>query len=158
MSVRDLRAALEFASRGSWRNWLEKNHATEKEALLTIYKRGPRNAALSPRDALEEALSFGWIDGWFKPIDANRWVIRYTPRRRGSSWSVYNIARVWKLLGEGKMTPAGIAKVPSDVVRVWEDYHPSPIVMDSKGARKGEIRFADGKDYLSMVGSPARTP
>lgn len=147
--VRDLRGALRFTSR---------NHGIKNEALLVIYKRAPRNASLSNRGALEEALCFGWIDGWFKPIDNDRWVVRYTPRRRGSGWSDYNIARAWKLLNEGKMTPAGVAKLPSDVVRVWEKYRPSPIIMDSRGARKGEIRFADGKAYLSKVSKPALTP
>ncbi len=157
-TVRDIRAALRFASRKRWRNWLERNHATKKEALLIIYKRAPKNASFSNLDAVEEALCFGWIDGWFKPIDADRWVIRYTPRRKGSSWSDYNIARAWKLLNEGRMTAAGVARVPPDIVRIWEKYRPSPIIIDSRGAHKGEIRFVDGKDYLSKVRKPALAP
>ncbi len=156
--MRDIQAALRFRSRKSWRGWLERNHAAKNEALLIIYKRAPKNASLSNRDAVEEALCFGWIDGWFKPINADRWVIRYTPRRKGSSWSDYNIARAWKLLNERKMTAAGVARVPLDVVRIWEKYRPSPIIIDSRGARKGKIEFADGKDYLSKIVKPALAP
>jgi len=158
MVVGDVKKALLFSTRLAWRRWLERNHAMKNEALLTIYKRAPKNASFSSRDALEEALCFGWIDGWFKPIDANRWVIRYTPRRKGSGWSDYNIARIWKLLNEGKMTPAGVAKVPPEVVQVWEKYRPSPIIVDSRGARKGEIKFADGENYLSKVRKPTLAP
>src|SRR5207249_4121218 len=59
--------ALRFTSRRQWRNWLERNHAVEREALLVVYKRPPKNRKFPPRAALEEALCFGWIDGWFKP-------------------------------------------------------------------------------------------
>jgi hypothetical protein len=152
------RGALRFTSRKQWRKWLDRNHDIKEEALLFVYKRGPKNASLSNRGALEEALCFGWIDGWFKPVDNDRWVIRYTPRRRGSSWSDYNIARAWKLLNEGKMTPAGVAMMPRDVVRLWEKYRPSPIITDSRGASKGQIKFTDGKSYLSKVKRPALTP
>jgi len=65
--MRDLRGALRFTSRRQWRNWLERNHAVEREALLVVYKRPPKNKKFPPRAALEEALCFGWIDGWFKP-------------------------------------------------------------------------------------------
>jgi uncharacterized protein YdeI (YjbR/CyaY-like superfamily) len=147
-----------FTTRKRWRKWLERNHSTKNEALLIIYKKGPRNASFSPKDAVEEALCFGWIDGWFKPIDAERWVIRYTPRRKGSSWSDYNIARAWKLLNEGKITPAGVEKLPPDVLKIWEKYRPEPTIINSRGARKGEIRFAGGKNYLSNLRRPALTP
>ncbi len=148
--------ALRFSSREKWRKWLERNHATKNEALRFIYKRAPKNTPFSNRDAVEEALCFGWIDGWFKPIDSEQWVCRYTPRRKGSSWSDYNIARVWKLLNEGKMTPAGRAKLPPEVVKVWEKYEPRPVEVHPGNRVK---RFADESiDYLSKVKRPALTP
>lgn len=156
--ARDLRSARRFASRESWRNWLEKNHDTEDQALLIIYKRAPKNARLSSTLALEEALCFGWIDGWFKPLDDERWVIRYTPRRKGSDWSKYNIARAWKLLNEERMTEAGIARLPQDVVDVWRTHKPPATVINGVGAQGTEIRFSDGKDYLTLIKMPARAP
>jgi uncharacterized protein YdeI (YjbR/CyaY-like superfamily) len=155
--VRDLEKALRFASRERWRKWLEKNHATKSEALLVIYKRPPKNERFPSHHALEEALCFGWIDGWFKPIDDERWVLRYSPRRKKSNWSKYNIARAWKLLNEGKMTPAGIARLPPDVLWVWETYKP-PVVIINRQGEGAEIRFSDGKDYLSKIKMPALAP
>jgi uncharacterized protein YdeI (YjbR/CyaY-like superfamily) len=155
--MRDIQSARRFTSRRSWRKWLAKNHATKDEALLIIYKRAPKNARFSSRDALEEALCFGWIDGWFKPIDEDRWVIRYTPRREGSNWSKYNIATAWNLLNENKMTPAGVAKLPKDVLEVWEKHRPQATVIVRVTQGRG-ILFADGRDYLSMIKLPARVP
>lgn len=154
--MRNTRKALRFASRKRWRNWLERNHENKTEVLLIVYKRPPKSASFSNVDAVEEALCFGWIDGWFKPIDDDRWVIRYTPRRKRSSWSDYNIARAWKLLNEGKMTAAGVAKLPTDVVQVWEKHRPSVTVVDP---RNSVIQFADSRvEYLSKVRRPALTP
>ena len=148
--------ALVFTSRGKWRRWLEKNHAERDEAFLFIYKRAQKNEGFSNRDAVEEALCFGWIDGWFRPIDNDRWVIRYTPRRKGSSWSDYNIARAWKLMSEEKMTKAGIAKLPVEVVRVWQEFRPEVLEVRP---RNRTIRFArDELDYLALVKRPAKTP
>jgi uncharacterized protein YdeI (YjbR/CyaY-like superfamily) len=148
--------ALLFTSRKKWREWLVKNHAKKSEVFLFIYKRVPKNEPFSNRDAVEEALCFGWIDGWFRPVDNDRWVIRYTPRRKGSSWSTYNIARAWKLLNEGKMTKAGRVKLPAEVVRVWEEFRPQLLEVHP---RNRTIRFGnDDVDYLAMVKRPAKTP
>ncbi len=155
--MRRVRGTLRFTSRKQWRDWLAQNHATKREALLVIYKRRPKNKRFPSRAALEEALCYGWIDGWFKPLDNDRWVIRYTPRRKGSNWSKYNIATAWNLLNSRKMLRAGVARLPDDVLEVWKKYKPRATVIVSMTQVRG-IRFADGRDYLSMVKMPARAP
>ena len=148
--------ALHFTTRKKWRKWLNRNHASKDDVLLLIYKREPKTGTFSNLDAIEEALCFGWIDGWFRPVDSERKVQRYTPRRKGSSWSDYNIARAWKLLGEKKMTPAGRAKLPADVVSVWKEHRPKVLEVLPQNR---VIRFADeGTDFLSKVKRPALTP
>jgi uncharacterized protein YdeI (YjbR/CyaY-like superfamily) len=155
--MRDIGSARRLASRKSWRRWLAKNHSSQKEAFLVIYKRAPRNSKFSSRDALEEALCYGWIDGWFKPLDNDRWVIRYTPRRKNSSWSKYNIATAWRLLNQRQMTAAGIARLPSDVLEVWRKHRPDGTIVTNKGGAQGrEVRFSDGRDYLAMINMPAK--
>ena len=124
--------------------------------MLVIYKREPKKGTFSNLDAIEEALCFGWIDGWFRPLDSERKVQRYSPRRKGSIWSEYNIARAWKLLAEKKMTPAGRVKLPADVVSVWKEHRPRVIEVDPP---KRVIQFAEeGIDYLSKIKRPALTP
>src|SRR3989442_12110721 len=99
----------------------EKSCHKERSAFGNLQE-APKNAKFPSRGALEEALCYGWIDGWFKPLDNDRWLIRYTPRRKRSNWSKYNIATAWNLLNENRMTPAGVARLPKDVLEVWEKH------------------------------------
>ena len=59
-------------------------------------------------ESVDEALSFGWIDGVRKSLGATSYTIRFTPRRKGSIWSAVNIRRVEELTAEGRMTAAGL--------------------------------------------------
>jgi uncharacterized protein YdeI (YjbR/CyaY-like superfamily) len=59
-------------------------------------------------ESVDQALSFGWIDGVRRRIDDERYSIRFTPRKRGSNWSANNIRRVGELKRLGLMRPAGI--------------------------------------------------
>jgi uncharacterized protein YdeI (YjbR/CyaY-like superfamily) len=56
---------------------------------------------------VDEALCAGWIDGIRKSLDAERYVIRFTPRRSGSIWSSVNIKRMAVLTAEKRVLPAG---------------------------------------------------
>ncbi|MEP6687423.1 MAG: YdeI/OmpD-associated family protein [Gemmatimonadales bacterium] len=60
-------------------------------------------------ESVDEALCFGWIDGVRKRLDETRYVIRFTPRRKGSVWSSVNLGRVQELTRVGLMRPAGLA-------------------------------------------------
>jgi uncharacterized protein YdeI (YjbR/CyaY-like superfamily) len=59
--------------------------------------------------SVDEALSYGWIDGVRKRIDDQSYQIRFTPRRRDSIWSLVNVGKVEELIAQGRMQPAGIA-------------------------------------------------
>jgi uncharacterized protein YdeI (YjbR/CyaY-like superfamily) len=100
-----------FRGREDWRAWLAENHATAQEIWLVIRKRHTSKAGLTYAAALEEALCFGWIDGILKRIDDEKHTIRFTPRRKNSIWSEQNKKRVAKLIQEGRMTEAGLARI-----------------------------------------------
>ena len=51
-----------FENGARWREWLERNHASATEAWLLHYKKGAARPGISYREALDEALAFGWID------------------------------------------------------------------------------------------------
>jgi uncharacterized protein YdeI (YjbR/CyaY-like superfamily) len=104
-------SCLEFDDRDQWRMWLEKNHASDTEAWLILYKKKYREHKLTLEEAVEEALCFGWIDGKLKSIDERRYALRYSPRTLNSIWSMSNIQRVEKLIAEGKMREAGFLKI-----------------------------------------------
>ena len=57
---------------------------------------------------MDEALSFGWIDGVRRGRDETSYTIRFTPRTASSTWSTVNVARVEELSREGRMRPAGL--------------------------------------------------
>jgi uncharacterized protein YdeI (YjbR/CyaY-like superfamily) len=83
----------------------------QREAWLVISKSGASEPGVFYEEAVEEAVCFGWIDGVMKSADARYYYLRFSPRKRGSPWSVSNQARVERLSAEGKMTEAGMAKV-----------------------------------------------
>ena len=98
-----------FATPANWRQWLEKNHASETELWVGYYKKGSGKPSIDWPQSVDEALCFGWIDGIRKTIDESSYKIRFTPRRTGSNWSTVNIARVGVLTKEKRMRPAGLA-------------------------------------------------
>ena len=92
-----------------FRAWLEQHHDSEPELWVGYHKKGTGRPSMTWPESVDEALCFGWIDGLRKRIDAERYMIRFTPRRARSIWSSVNIARVAVLTAEGRMRPAGVA-------------------------------------------------
>ena len=66
---------------------------------------------MSYEDAVEEALCHGWIDSIIKRIDDARYARKFTPRTDNRNWSDLNKTRIARLIREGRMTEAGLAKV-----------------------------------------------
>jgi uncharacterized protein YdeI (YjbR/CyaY-like superfamily) len=96
-----------------WRSWLEENHATSPGVRLVLHKKGGTVTALSYDGALDEALSFGWIDGVIGRRDEGSYLTRFTPRTARSKWSMNNVVRIGRLEQEGRLCPAGRAAVDS---------------------------------------------
>lgn len=102
-----------FADAAGFRAWLEQNHATATELHVGFDKKSSGRPGLTYLDAVLEALCFGWIDGVMGRVDDERYQHRFTPRRKGSTWSNVNIARVESLRAQGRMAPAGLAAFAS---------------------------------------------
>jgi uncharacterized protein YdeI (YjbR/CyaY-like superfamily) len=98
-------------NRIEWREWLEKNHEKSPGVWLIYYKKNSEKPTVSYEDAVEEALSFGWIDSKVNALDEERYMQIFTPRKIGSIWSKINKQRVKKLLEQGLMNPAGLEKI-----------------------------------------------
>lgn len=97
-----------FSSPFELRKWFEKNHDKEKELWVGYYKTSSGKPSVTWPQSVDEALCFGWIDGIRKSLDADSYVIRFTPRKPGSIWSTNNIKKVEELSKKGLMRPAGI--------------------------------------------------
>jgi len=76
-----------------------------------MYKAATGKARISYEDSIPDALCYGWIDSVNKPLDDERTGLLFTPRRPGSGWSRTNKVRIALLLKEGRMQPAGLAKI-----------------------------------------------
>jgi uncharacterized protein YdeI (YjbR/CyaY-like superfamily) len=105
---------LVVADGDAWRSWLDANHAGSAGVWLLLAKQGTaRPTSLTYDEALEVALSYGWIDGQLRRADDTTYSRRFTPRRAGSSWSKRNVSIIERLVSEGRMHPAGLAEVES---------------------------------------------
>jgi uncharacterized protein YdeI (YjbR/CyaY-like superfamily) len=98
-----------FRNATALRRWFERNHAKANELQIGFYKKASGKPSVTYREALDEALCFGWIDGIRRNVDGTSYTIRFTPRRRTSNWSLVNIKRVEELKELGLMRPAGLA-------------------------------------------------
>jgi uncharacterized protein YdeI (YjbR/CyaY-like superfamily) len=87
--------------------WLAGHHDSEPEVWIRIFKKASGVATISPTEAIDVALCWGWIDGIRKGLDETAFLQRYTPRGRKSIWSQVNRENVARLTAEGRMTEHG---------------------------------------------------
>jgi uncharacterized protein YdeI (YjbR/CyaY-like superfamily) len=99
--------AVWFANPAEWRAWLKRNHDTARELWVGLRK-AHVPVGLGYKDAVDEALCFGWVDGVTHTVDADGYAIRFTPRTAKSIWSAVNLKRIEELIAEGRMHDAGV--------------------------------------------------
>jgi uncharacterized protein YdeI (YjbR/CyaY-like superfamily) len=104
----DLMELTTFETPEAFRAWLEQHHDSASEVWVGYFRKATGKPSMTWAESVDEALCFGWIDGVRKSIDAERYMNRFTPRRKGSVWSVVNIGRVADLTEQGRMRPAGL--------------------------------------------------
>jgi len=97
-----------FASAAQFRRWLEANHRAAGELWVAFHKAHAGRKGLTYREAVDEALCFGWIDGLKKRLDEGAYLHRFTPRRPRSIWSDVNTRNAGRLKRQGRMAPAGL--------------------------------------------------
>lgn len=99
-----------FPTRDDFRKWLAANCQINKGIWL-IFSKTALMKTLTPAEALEEALCFGWIDGQIKSQGEEKYLKKFTPRRPDSTWSQTNKRTAAHLIQSGKMTEAGQAAI-----------------------------------------------
>jgi uncharacterized protein YdeI (YjbR/CyaY-like superfamily) len=96
-----------FASAAALEAWMRKNHASASELWIKIHKKSSGLASVTPAEALDVMLCWGWIDGLRRGFDERSFLQRYSPRRAKSIWSQINRKHVARLVAAGRMTPHG---------------------------------------------------
>jgi uncharacterized protein YdeI (YjbR/CyaY-like superfamily) len=122
-----------FNTSAEFREWLENNHDRVTELWLGFYNKRSDRQGITYREALDEALCFGWIDGVRKNIDDISYKQRFTPRKAKSYWSAVNIRRASELAMLGRMAPAGVK------------------VFESRGTDSGKYSFESRPKRLPVV-------
>jgi uncharacterized protein YdeI (YjbR/CyaY-like superfamily) len=116
---------LSFEDSAAMEKWLERHGESAPGFWLRLFRKGSGVASVSKAGAVDAALCHGWIDGLMNPYDEKSWLIRFTPRRPRSKWSVINKERAEALIAEGRVRPAGIAEVESAKADGrWADAYP----------------------------------
>ncbi len=101
----------EFADEQSFYDWLARHHDKADEIWIKIHKVNSGLASVTPKQAIDVVLCWGWIDGLRKGLDERSFLQRYTRRRSKSVWSKINVANVARLIEAGRMTEHGLREV-----------------------------------------------
>lgn len=147
---------LQLPDQATWRAWLADNHETASGAWLKFAKKAAPERTVTYAEAVEEALCFGWIDGQARGLDESFYLQRFTPRRRRSAWSQINREKATRLIGEGRMVPAGLAQV--DAAKAdgrWQNAYqaPSAATVPEDFQRALDANPQAGKFFATLTGS-----
>jgi uncharacterized protein YdeI (YjbR/CyaY-like superfamily) len=153
----EISSTLYVTNREDWRQWLAGHFQSENEIWLVYYRKETGKPRIPYKDAVEEALCFGWIDSQTKKMDDERFAQRFTPRNPRSGYSQTNKERLRKLMEQGKVMPevaAGLGEeldperfvFPTDIMvelkankRAWENFQKY-----SGAYQRIRIAFIDG--------------
>jgi uncharacterized protein YdeI (YjbR/CyaY-like superfamily) len=102
---------LHFATSGSWDSWLDKNGGSSPGLWLKFAKKNSGATCINKTEAIEIAITHGWIDGQIDAYDDRFWLVRFTRRGRDSKWSQANRTTAIKLIGQGRTKPSGLREV-----------------------------------------------
>jgi uncharacterized protein YdeI (YjbR/CyaY-like superfamily) len=154
-------SSLQPRSRAQWRKWLAAHHASSTGLWLILVKKNAALPGVGYDEAVEEALCFGWIDSRTQTVDARRYKIWMSPRKRGGVWSKSNKQRVARLLRDGLMKPPGLAKIEAakqdgswnlldqiDKLTIPPDF--GRALRAEPGARRNFERFADSAKRIIL--------
>jgi uncharacterized protein YdeI (YjbR/CyaY-like superfamily) len=144
--VPDPRRIKRFESQSAFEAWLSAHHDNEPEVWIKIHKKSSGLPSVTPAQALDVVLCWGWIDGLRKGFDERSFLQRYTPRGRKSRWSQINREHVARLVAAGRMTPHGQSQI--DVAKAdgrWDAAY-APIRATSASTVPRDLRAAIEKN------------
>jgi uncharacterized protein YdeI (YjbR/CyaY-like superfamily) len=105
--VVDWSKVYEFADAAAFEAWLAENHDKADEAWILIHKVKSGRPTITPKEAIDVVLCWGWIDAIRKSHDEQSFLQRYTRRGKKSLWSQVNVENIARLESEGRMTSHG---------------------------------------------------
>lgn len=117
---------VELPDQDAFDEWLAINHDQPLGVWLKIAKKSSAHETVTHPQALDVALTYGWIDGQRLPYDADYFLQRFVKRRPNSKWSQVNRRKAEELIAAGKMKPAGVEEVKrAKADGRWEAAYPA---------------------------------
>lgn len=101
---------VEPATVQEWSDWLAR-HQADRGGVWLVSARKASRRAVDYDTAVVEALRYGWVDSVQRPLDEDRSMQWFAPRRETSGWARSNKLRIERLEREGRLEPAGRAAV-----------------------------------------------
>jgi len=100
-----------FADFESFYGWLAQHGGAWDEVWVQFFKKGSGVETIGYEEAVRAGLCWGWIDGIKKKHDEKSYLLRFTPRRKKSIWSLINTRHAERPIEEGLMREPGLAQV-----------------------------------------------
>ena len=147
-----------FATAADLEAWIEKHGEETAGIWLKFAKKDSGIESVVYAEAVEIALSYGWIDGQAKRLDDHHYLQRFTPRRPRSKWSRINREKAERLIAESRMRPAGLREVErAKEDGRWDEAYDSPstatVPEDFRAALDAEPAAAE---FFASLGSTRR--
>lgn len=140
--IPDPRRIKTFASEAAFEAWLAAHHDREPEIWIKMHKKASGLPSVTPAQALDVVLCWGWIDGIRKGFDERSFLQRYTPRRPRSVWSQINREHVARLVAAGRMTPHGQRQIDAAKADGRWDAAYAPIRATTAASLPDDLRAA----------------
>ncbi|MEA2940765.1 MAG: hypothetical protein QOD09_1294 [Bradyrhizobium sp.] len=102
---------LAFADLAALETWFGSQPGDAPGVWIKFARKGTLKTTLTKDEAIDAALCHGWIDGRLEKYSDTHWLVRFTPRRPASKWSLRNRKRALELKKQGRMQPAGLAQI-----------------------------------------------
>jgi uncharacterized protein YdeI (YjbR/CyaY-like superfamily) len=117
---------LAFAHVAALETWFGSQPSDAPGVWIKFAKKGALKPTLTKAEAIDAALCHGWIDGRLEKYNDRHWLVRFTPRRSASNWSLKNRKRALELMEQGRMRPAGLAQIEAAMAdRRWDQAYAS---------------------------------
>ena len=100
-----------FETPAAFEKWLAKHYNKVNGILLRFFKKESGKKSITYKEAVDEALCYGWIDGRANKLDDESWIQKFTPRGARSIWSKKNTDNIERLISLGKMRSPGLEEV-----------------------------------------------
>ncbi len=101
---------VEIRSEQALRSWLAEHHDQQAGVWIVTWKKHVPDRHVTHEHVLDQLIAFGWTDGIARRIDEDRTRQLVSPRRT-KPWAKSYKDRAERLIGEGRMQPAGLATV-----------------------------------------------